>query len=508
MISPELQTVPNNQMTEDACRALSDTHIEGALGGRVLTWTGRFLLAYFAIRLVFFAVCIAPFVPPDEVTHAGLCTVFSKVFWFPVNTPESFQFGLVTNIPWLYYWIMGKLLHLNAFGMPDLVFLRLLNIPLAFGTVFFIRRTLLLLTDKKITDLLLIAVLTNTPMFSLLSASVSYDNLTNLLAAMSFYYLLTFLKERSGKLFAIAILCQLLGSLTKITFLPLILALDVVLLLHEWKNLLKCPAALKNEFQSARFRALWLVVPILIVLGLNLQLYAGNYLNYGSLSPSMSNILSPAIGMNYRLEARSNIFNEFKQGHISYMEALQLTGTIQHPGDKSDTFYLLMNYQKMKNHPELWMGPVRYAKYWFQTVVATILGIKAHLLMIKPSGLLLPFYLLLALSCIGFLVRWRPRQDGWLPADLVFIAAAYASYLMIEVNYDSYLNYGTPGLTLQGRYLLPILGSVYVLCCHYLLQLFRQERIGMTLAVLTAILFIGCDFPWFLTHATPQWYAR
>jgi hypothetical protein len=471
-----------------------------------LTWAIRILLAYFGLRLAYFALSVSPFVPPDEVTHAGLCKVFSQVFWFPVNAPETFQFGLVTNSPWLYYWSMGKLLHLNFFGVSDLVFLRLLNLPLAFGSVFFTWRTLLLLGHSRLSQLLLIVVLTNTPMFSLLSASVSYDNLTNFFAAVSIYYLCAFLKRRSGNLLAWAILSMLLGALTKVSFLPLALALVIALVLHEWRNLRSLPGAFKAWLLSEA-RPLWLLLPILIALGLNLQLYAGNYLRYGNLVPSMGAALSSSAAMKNRLEARGTIFNDYKGGKISYMEALQLAGTIEHPGDKSDTFYLLMNYEGMKGHPERWMGPLAYSRYWYNTVLATVLGFKGHLIMVKPTRLLLPFTVLLSLSCLGLALRWRPRLDGWLPALLGFVALTYSAYLMIEVNYDSYLNYGTPGLTLQGRYLLPIIGPVYLLCCHFLVRLFRRESLALALVLAAALLFIWGDFPWFLTHANAQWFG-
>lgn len=480
---------------------------EELISATVLRWCTTLLLAYFGARLVFFALNISSIVPPDEVTHAGICRVFSKVFLFPRNAPETYEFGLVTNIPWLYYWIMGKLLHLNFFGISDLVFLRLLNIPLAFGTVFFVRRTLLLLTSDRLTQLLLVVAMTNTAMFSLMSASVSYDNLTNLLAAMAVFYLMAFFKRRSGNLLAAAFLAQLIGCLTKITFLPLILVLNLLLVIHEWRNLRLLPAALKSWFQISDSRVWLLTLTILIALGLNLHLYAGNYLRYRVLNPNMPMVLSSAIAMNYRLEARGMIFDQYKKGKISYMDALILTGEINNPGDKADTFFLLMTYENLKLNPHLWMGPLPYAKVWFITIVATIFGIKAHLIMVKDLHYLIPLYVIMALALLGFIIRWRPRESGWLSPCLATIACFYAGYLMIEVNYSSYLQYGSPGITLSGRYLLPLLGPFYVLVCHYLLRLSRVEAIRIALALATALLLISYDFPWFLMHATPEWYA-
>jgi hypothetical protein len=471
-----------------------------------LTWATRVLLAYFGARLLFFALNVSPFVPPDEVTHAGLCQVFSKIFLLPVNSPGTYEFGLVTNVPWLYYWCMGKLLHLNFFGISDLVFLRLINIPLAFGTVFFARRTLLLLTHDRLARLLLLVVMTNVAMFSLLSASVSYDNLTNLLAAMAIYYLFAFFKYRSADLLAAALLCQLAGALTKATFLPLILALDGLLLLHEVRNLGALPAALARYFRESGRRAWLMSLLLLLAFALNLQLYAGNLLKYHALIPQMAAVTSSSAAMNYRLDARGTIFNDYKEGKISYMDALILAGEIKHPTDKADTFYLLMNYQKMKSNPNLWMGPYDYVKFWLQTMLTTIFGIKGHLVMFKEPSYLLPVYALAALAALGFVVRWRPRQSEWLSPMLAALALFYAGFLMYQINYDSYLNYGEPTLTVYGRYLFPIMVPACVLLCHYLLQLFRNAYLQLALTLAAALLFIAYDFPWFLTHVTADWY--
>lgn len=505
MISP-LPPEQNQQLWEGQSPAPAAAGGDDRIPAAFLQWTTGVVLAYFALRLLFYAVRISPFVPPDEVTHAGLCKIFAQAFLLPDNSPATYDFGLVTNIPWLYYWIMGKLLHLNFFGISDLVFLRLLNIPLAFGTVVFARRTLLLVTHDRLSQLLLLIVITNTAMFSLLSAAVSYDNLTNLLAAMAIYYQFAFFKKRSGGLLAAALLCQLAGSLTKTTFLPLILALSVLLVLYERKNLCAFPAAALRYFREASRRDRLLLLLLLVGAGLNLQLYAGNYLKYGTLNPSMAVVLSSSAALNYRLDARGTIFNEYKTGKISYTDALVLAGEIKHPADKADTFYLLMNYEKMKNNPRLWLSLPNYAKVWFQIMVSTIVGIKGHLGMFKSALYLVPVYALLALSALGFALRWRPRESGWLPAGLAVVALFYAGYLFYEINYDSYLNYGEPSLTVYGRYLFLILVPVYVLVCNYLLQLFRSRQIRVTLALATALLFISYDFPWFLMHVTPEWY--
>jgi hypothetical protein len=249
------------------------------------------------------------------------------------------------------------------------------------------------------------------------------------------------------------------------------------------------------------------VLMIVIALGLNLHLYAGNYLYFGTMTPSMSDVFPAKIATQFGIVARETIFKEYSEGRISFMDALVMAGEIKHSGNKADTFYLLMNYEKLKSNPQLWMGPLPYAKVWLESMVATVFGIKGHLPMFKDFRYLIPIYLVMALSLLGFIVRWRLRHSGWLPLYLAVIVCFYSGFLLYKVNYNAYLYYGTPGITLQGRYIFPVIGSVYALLCTYLLRLFRTDYIRFALALVTSLLFISYDFPWFLMHATAEWYT-
>lgn len=503
---PALHTEQRRQDCEATVVNRQHQENESFISAIGLKWALSIFFAYFGARLVFLAIGIAAFVPPDEVTHAGLCKIFSKVFLLPDNSPETYEFGLVTNIPWLYYWTMGKLLHLNFFGISDLVFLRLLNIPLAFGTVWYAVRLLSLLTTNRLIMLLLVVVTTNTPMFSFLSASVSSDNLTNLLAAMAIYYQFVFLRDRSAGLLGASLLCQLAGCLTKITFLPLVLALNVPLLLLGFRYLITFPAEVIHFFRTLTRRTLLPIALLLIAVGLNLHLYAGNYLHYGGLNLEMKDVLSSQATMQNRTNARGLIFKQYKEGRISYMDALILTGEIKHPGDKADTFYLLMNFENLKRNPALWLGPIDYTKIWARIMMSTIFGIKAHLQVYKGTVAMIAIYTVIGLASLGFIMRWRPGKEGWLPPALMSVAIIYTGYLMYYFNYGSYKTYGEPSLTLYGRYLFPVMTAVYAVMCHYLLLLFRTEYGRWALALATAVLFISYDFPWFLMNTTPEWY--
>lgn len=485
---------------------LREPSTAGFPSARQLAWSMSVLLIYFGLRLLFFAVTISPFVPPDEVTHFGLSSIFSEVSFLPENSPATYPYGLVTNIPYLYYWVMGKLLTVNVFPIPDLLFLRIVNIPLAFATIFFIWRMLRLLTDDRLHQLLLMVIMTNTIMFSFLSAFVMYDNLTNLLAAMAIYFFLACVRTRSGDLLAASFLCQLAGSLTKAAFLPLVLILNLLLLISEFRGLRELPDTVRAYFKDAPWPRWCLAGGIILGLALNIHLYGGNAVRYGSLTPSMSEVLSPDAAMQNRLEARNRIFSLFKEGRISREQALEMTSQIRSLNDRADAIALIENYDALRRSGVEMLGPLAYLVFWVQQMLAGTFGIMAHLAMPNSGLTLLPFVLLIVLTSVAILLRWRPSDSAWLPADMMVIAACYGLFLMYGVNYRTYLSTGAIGLALQGRYLFPVLGPISVISSYYLLHLFRSASLRLGIAAAISLLFIAFDFPYFLLHVTSDWF--
>lgn len=470
-------------------------------------WLELVLFVYFGFRLIYFAVTISPYVPPDEVTHFGVSTIFSKAFLLPDNSPASYQYGLVTNIPWLYYWIMGKLLHLNIFGVPDLVFLRVLNIPLAFATVYFVRRLTTLFTDDIIVRLLVVVAMTNTLMFSFVSASVSYDNLTNLLAAMSFYYLTSFFKNRSAVCLAKSVICVLAGSLTKNTFLPLVPLFLMLLIVREVGNIGSFVPKARAMFRDRGRAGVVLLMAILVGLLLNIQLYGGNYLRYQAIIPSIENVLPLEQAMQYRLAARGIILKQFRQGQISLEQAHEMASRITHSGDRQDTLTLIDNYAYRQQSGFRPIGPLPYTAIWFLQMLSTSFGIKAHIGMPNHGLSFIPLTVLLLFVITAFVVRWRPWDMDWLPTSLLAVSACYAVFLVVMINYPAYQESTDIVMSVAGRYIFPVMGPVYVLSCLYLLRLFKGEKMRLGLAVFAALALIYSDFPFFLTRVTPEWYA-
>jgi hypothetical protein len=265
------------------------------------------------------------------------------------------------------------------------------------------------------------------------------------------------------------------------------------------------PAVVAN-FQNRKWRYFTLPLAILLLV-LNLQLYGGNLLRYKKIAPEMSAVLSPEIALQNRISARDTIFTLLKEQRISYDQAVGMTSLIDHPGDRADAIYLAKNYvQYMSNGPGL-MSPLSYIIPWGQQMLSGVFGIAGHLSMnsIWPTNL--SIVVLMALTTLAILIRWRPRKEELLPSLLGIVAGFYGVFLMYAVNYRIYIYFASFPLALQGRYIFPIIGPLYVLTCYYLLRLFNGKHARLCLTAAAAFVFIASDFPFFLTHVTPDWFS-
>jgi len=472
---------------------------------RQAKWVLAFLIGYFTFRLVYFAVSIAGYVPPDETTHLGLCRIFSG-FFLPDDTPQTYDYGLVTHVPWLYYWVMGKLLLLNVFGIPDLIFLRLANIPIALAALYYSIRLVRLMTDDRLIHLLLVVVMTNTLMLTFLSASVSYDNLLILLATMAIYYHFAFYCRREGVLLGLSWLCQLAGCLTKSAFLPIPLILNILLLISEFSRLKIFPRALVDWWRNTGKTGTLLVAAIFFALVLNLNLYGVNLLTYGKPVPEMMDVLSPDQYMQNRIAARDSIFMGYKEGDIGYSQAMRMSSLIRHPGDRAGTVYLLRNYREHVESKAELMSPLEYLIPWGNRVLQTVYGIMGHISMFARPVTLWPISLLFLLAAGGALLRARSLEKGRLFLQLAAVAVGYLAILIYTFNYQNYYYYSSFDIALQGRYVFPVIAPFYCLFTYFLLRLFNHPRNRLILATLTALIFVASDLPFFLYHATRDWF--
>jgi len=460
---------------------------------------------YFLFRLFFFASHISHYAPPDETTRFALCQVFSKTSFLPQNSEETYSLGLVTHIPYLYYFLMGKCLKLNLFPVSDLVFLRFINCLLSFGTVVYGYKWIRLVTPNRICHLLFVVLITNTAMFSFLGAAVSYDNMVNFFAATALYYLHIFFKNTDTSSFLLFAISVLGGALTKKTYLPLMLAYFGILIFRQRKQLNDVSNTVIKALHSLRLGQIALLGIALILLALNVNLYLGNLIRFGKIIPSITKVLTEEQSMQYRLYARGRIVSLYKSGRLTYDEAVEKAKEIQHPGDSVGALYLLEIAKANASNPDPPMGRIKYSGLWLMHMLYRLNIISGHLPLLKNLYYFVGYLLIFIFSFCLFIKNWKLSITSGSILDAFFLCCFYTIILMQFVNYPIYTHYRSIYLALQARYFFPVIVPFYGIISYFLINTFKKP-VQIVIFLLTAIFFIWGDFPYFLLNATSQWF--
>lgn len=431
------------------------------------------ILFYFLVKICFFAFSITPGISPDETYHIELSLIYKDFNGLmPPNAPETYHLEVINHKPYLYYLVMGKLLHLNVFDIPPVLFLRFINVLIGMITMIISYKFFRLLTDDKLITLTSLAVLTNIPMYTFLSAFVNYDNLANLFAALSLYTLFRFLRSRETKHLIWAAIFVLSGSLTKYTLLPFALIFAVLCLLDFLIQQKHKSPFLRSSLKSNQPVLLLLTGLFVALLVLNAHLYAVNFYKFRAFIPECTQVLT--------LE-----------------QCLQ-----------SKTYYANHWYEQLaKNIPRSNFLPFfDYLFPWFQVMKSSVFGILGHQIMFRHSKELL-LYNVLILAFLFSFVRKFKFKDNTLTTYCALAACLYLMLLCAGVNYPSYLRTGAVEANLQGRYAFPVIYPIVFLMTYFLLAYLKQMQ-KIILAVLIAAIFIWGDLPYFVTHADRSWYAN
>jgi len=464
------------------------------------------LFLYFTVKAVYFAINIHSQVFPDEASWFGIINVFSRSNLPPTDSPESFPLGLITHIPNLYFFLMGKILSLNPLRSQDLVVMRLVNVAMGLTTVLFAWRLGRLLLPSVAGRLLFLVMLTNTLMFTFITGAVNYDNLSTLFAVLSLYYLVLFQRQRLVGSLLWFMVFLLAGTLTKNVFLPYATALAMVFLICERKVIFSTSWLRQLGGSSFSWFACGKILIILILFVLNLNLYVGNKIRYGHLIPSMEQVLPVENCLQNRLFARGYVVRQYKTGKLTMLDARRLALQIRDPGDRAMAMDLLQKAgQERAEAKPARLGRLAYSLEWAEFITARLYGVAAHLALYKSTGWLWGYYAFFILSFVLLVVRFL-RNGLMNLGGLLFVCLFYVYILMQVVNYNNYMGTGFVGIALTGRYLFPVIVPLYILIAHGLMSRMPHWWQWMV-GVVGGSFFIWGGFPWFLQNVTPNWYG-
>jgi len=246
----------------------------------------------FVIFSIYLALNLRMGVSPDSYYHLEVSQAYSETLGIPENTPETYKWRDITRIPYLSFWINGRILNLNelTFNLYEVIVLRLSNILTALGTVILTYLISKRVIKNKWGQILPVFLLSNTLMFVFLSSSINYDNLVVLLSTASIYFLLKFLQEPeklSNTLLIFVVL--LLGTLTKTSVLPLAAVIFIL-----WSVVLFKKKILKKEYfeQFLTLSNILLTISFFLLVILNFNVYGVNMITFGKITPECTEVLT------------------------------------------------------------------------------------------------------------------------------------------------------------------------------------------------------------------------
>jgi len=463
-------------------------------------------LAYLAIRLAYLAANVDPALPPDELTHAETARHQLGTFGLPTDDETSHSLGLLAHRPYLYGWLLARWLALHPAALvSDLVWMRLANAAMAFGTVLaglaFARRA----GASPGARVVFVVVLTNLPMWSFLSASVNYDNLAMLLATLALALFARWIDERDplDALRLAAVACA--GALTKAAFLPLAVLIGAASLIADRATALREAVVAFAHPRRLGVRALGIAVGASALASLAVALYGGNLLRFGVLEPAANQVLPLEAALRNRIFRQEHVLRSFRAGAIDFRQAAREIESIEHAGDRAGAMWMLRRALELRRGEGApLVGRVRYAGIWLSHMGERLFGVMGHRELYK-SGPLALAYLGVAIFAFAALATSFRRVTRLVKIGAV-ISIVYAIFLMQVVNYPIYRTTGLEVEAIQGRYLFPVLVPLIVsLIEGARARLPASARCPVGVAV--AALFVLGDFPYFLLRAPAEWYG-
>ena len=219
-------------------------HISSSISSKVLNALSstRFMIAtvvLFIVQATYISISTPLYLPPDETHHFGYIRMYAANGLSPFlkNSSETWRFGDVEHNPFfLYHYVMSFPYRFVSGFSDGYIILRFINTLFGVGTLlvmYLIAREMKMGTVQRNVAVFLFA---NTMMFVFISSAVNYDNLVILLSLLSALCVLKLWQKFSPSVFLVLCISVLAGSMTKVSFLPLIPIFGVILLVRYWRT--------------------------------------------------------------------------------------------------------------------------------------------------------------------------------------------------------------------------------------------------------------------------------
>jgi hypothetical protein len=452
------------------------------------TWPNRIfalVVLLFVAEASYLAVMNSYPMVYDESYHFGLIQFYSQQLNPFVSTQDPSTYGLgniVGNPSWLYHYLLSfpdRLLRLTGNLRVEITALRFINVLLAAGSLVVFYRITRQFSLPAWIGVALVALLSLTPLFTVLSAQMNYDNLIILITMGCISVLLSlFQQAKAGTLSLVSFMAMAslvaFGSLVKFSFLPLALTFTLLTIglvgFVAFRSRARLFTDIRQQWSGANkilVGALFTATLMLSVLSIGF--YAQSMAKYSSPVPDCAVVLSEKACSNYAPWSRNNTLEANKAAGIVPTEigALNIKGYVRH-----------------------WLTVMSMQLYGNITPTQSFVLADTKLVLVIVVTVIAAGFLTL-LSAVG-LIKQHPQL-----ALLAFVAAIYLGTLFLR-NYTEYLRFGYP-VAIQGRYFLPVLAIVYLTiglgAYHWFSQhrhrSFRYVQFGVAAVVMGSLLLFG-----------------
>lgn len=454
----------------------------------------KITLVVFLLESAIIAVSAAYPQAFDENFHFGLIRIYSH-YWLPFlssQPPHANAYGAVARDPsYLYHYLMSFpyriIAHIFHETIGQVIAMRFIDIGL-FGAGLILFRRLLLRVGMSgaLTNVMLFLFIL-IPIVPQLAAQVSYDDLMIPLTVWA--VLLTFnaidqLRARRPSIvtFAGLLALCLITTVVKDAFLPIFGAIVVYLVVTGFKAYRHQFKQLKTQLRSSwraqsKLMRIALVILVIVSSGLVIQRDGVNLVQYHTLQPNCSRVLSVSACKAYS----PWYFNYKNQTALANSSGVQFMNPLLYPFDWLYWMWYRLFFavsgpaKNFKNYPPL---PLPAAAAIIVGVVGIAAVIKWHRRILKQN----PYMVLLALISLFYIGA--------------LVVHGYVTYIHTNVLEN-----------MNGRYLLPVLLLVAAIIGQALsFQYTKRFRAKIILTVVVIFLFLeGGGVLTFIDRSDPSW---
>jgi len=451
------------------------------LDAHITTMALIIMLSVFIGFSTFFALRLKNAIIPDEPAHFYISQLFSTTLGIPSNTDKSMTLGMdnMEHNPYLYYWINGRILDFLRLVRPavsdrqQLIFLRLTSVFYSILSIIFCYLLAKEVIKSRWGQLLVVFMVINTLMFVFLSGGVSYDNFINLFCFAGIYYLVRVLNGKDFFSNSLGwLVCIAIGALAKFTVLPLAAVLCLLWLIYVVQNRRQI-----NFRLNWNWKLIILLIFSILFTGLNLSIYGVNWVKYKAIVPACNQISTPE-QCNRSVYVKRAIELNFPKPKLTLSDVIK------------------------ENKPD----PLEYlSDYWSVSMLTKIYGIMGHKDYIPD--LIITFYRLFYFIVFLTAVRYWEKPD-YLIGSLITIFITYFIVLLGR-NYSSELSTNFQHIAIQGRYIFPVLGVLYLLIVHIITWIPQTFIRRLIIAFTILLFFVGSPMWVFLTSfgSLANWFA-